>query len=172
MSDWQSDDRLPWVANSLRARISDLRAAERRCRQAFTKSYMGEPANYLADAYREAADLLEAKLPTTQALEKDPAALAHSKIEPLRWRHVDVEFFEANTPLGFYEASCQGWSFEPDRSGRTYVECASVQDAKAGAAQHHENRALRLMGRLSVLENQKRGLADAHSKNPPEAEHG
>lgn len=71
-------------------------------------------------------------------------------IEPLRWHHVDVEFFEANTPLGFYEASCQGWSFEPDRSGRTYVECASIQAAKAGAAQHHENRALRLMGRLSA----------------------
>lgn len=83
MSDWQSDDRLPWVANSLRARISDLRAAERRCRWAFAKSYMGEPANYLADAYAEAADLLEAKLPTTQALEKDPATLADATNNPV-----------------------------------------------------------------------------------------
>lgn len=98
-----------------------------------------------------------------EALERAEAAL---KIEPLKWHHVDVEQFEANSPLGFYEVSCQGWSFEPDRSGRTYVECVSVEAAKAGASQHHEHRALRLMGRLSALENRIAGLADAYSKSP------
>jgi len=79
MNDWMADDRAPWVTNSLRSRIADLRSAEKRCRKAFTKPYMGEPANYLADAYAEAADLLAAKLQSinaARALENGPANLA------------------------------------------------------------------------------------------------
>lgn len=80
--DWKSDDRAPWVTNSLRARIDDLRAASRRCRGMFSKGYMGEPANYLADAYAEAADLLEAKLRSIRALENGPAVLADAHTNP------------------------------------------------------------------------------------------
>ncbi|MET3527251.1 hypothetical protein [Phenylobacterium koreense] len=58
--DWASDpDRAPWVTNSLKVRIADLRKAERSCRRAFTKPYFGEMAEYLADCYAEAAEVLE-----------------------------------------------------------------------------------------------------------------
>lgn len=76
LDDWRTDDRAQWVANSLRARIAEFRAAESRCRKAFTKPYMGEPSNYLADTYADVADLLESRLrsfhPSRAALQQEP----------------------------------------------------------------------------------------------------
>ncbi|WP_186095651.1 hypothetical protein [Burkholderia gladioli] len=56
------ESRRPFVVNSLRARAEDLRDAEKRCRNAYRKDFMGVPARYLADAYGEAATALEARL--------------------------------------------------------------------------------------------------------------
>ncbi|AJY65682.1 MULTISPECIES: hypothetical protein [Burkholderia] len=56
------ESRRPFVVNSLRSRAEDLRAAEKRCRNAYRKDFMGSPACYLADAYGEAATALEARL--------------------------------------------------------------------------------------------------------------
>jgi hypothetical protein len=59
MSGWMTDDRATWNANSLRHRASELRSAERKCRNMFKKEYMGEPANWLADVYSRAAQVME-----------------------------------------------------------------------------------------------------------------
>ncbi|WP_338509097.1 hypothetical protein [Burkholderia gladioli] len=61
------ESRRPFVVNSLRARAEDLRAAEKRCRNAYRKDFMGFPARYLADAYGEAATALEARLSAIDA---------------------------------------------------------------------------------------------------------
>lgn len=62
------ESRRPFVVNSLRARAEDLRAAEKRCRNAYRKDFMGFPARYLADAYGEAATALEARLSAIDAV--------------------------------------------------------------------------------------------------------
>ena len=60
---WMFDkERRPWVTNSLKNRRNELKLAADRCRKAFTKDYMGEPSNWLADAYEEAANVLDARL--------------------------------------------------------------------------------------------------------------
>jgi len=59
-ADWMDDEtRAPWVGNSLRVRISDIRKAEKLCRTSFKKDYMGEPSKWLADAFKDAADTLQ-----------------------------------------------------------------------------------------------------------------
>lgn len=61
--DWMAcESRRPFVVNSIRARAEQLREAERLCRAAFTKEFMSIPAIYVADAYGEAARVLEARL--------------------------------------------------------------------------------------------------------------
>jgi hypothetical protein len=62
-ADWMvCESRRPWVTNSLKHHIKELRDAEKRSRNAFKKDYMGEPARYFADACAEAASVIEAKL--------------------------------------------------------------------------------------------------------------
>lgn len=62
-AEWMAcESRRPWVTNSLKHHAQELRAAEKRSRNAFKKDYMGEPARYFADACGEAAAALEAKL--------------------------------------------------------------------------------------------------------------
>ena len=56
------ESRGPWARNSLKAVIDLLRGKETRARHAFTKDYMGLPARYIADAYGEAAAVVERKL--------------------------------------------------------------------------------------------------------------
>jgi hypothetical protein len=64
MSDWMSSDdvRRQVVTQSLASRSTDLRRASAQCRKAYTKDYMNIPMNWLADAYDEAAAILDAKL--------------------------------------------------------------------------------------------------------------
>ena len=63
VDDWRNDKhRAPWVRNSLSSQVSALRAHAHRCRRSFNRDYMGELANYLADAYDEAADVFQQKL--------------------------------------------------------------------------------------------------------------
>lgn len=59
--------RAPWVANSLRSRAHELRAAEKRSRSAFNKDFMGVPAQYFADALADAAAAVEARLQQIEA---------------------------------------------------------------------------------------------------------
>lgn len=62
-AEWMAcESRRPWVTNSLKHHIEELRNAEKRSRNAFKKDYMGEPARYFADACAEAAAVFEAKL--------------------------------------------------------------------------------------------------------------
>lgn len=51
-----------WVRNGLEDWAKQLRDKEKRCRNAYTKPFMGEPARYVADAYGEAAAVFEARL--------------------------------------------------------------------------------------------------------------
>ncbi|KKO71799.1 hypothetical protein [Kerstersia gyiorum] len=65
------ESRYPWAANSLRARAVEMRQAEKRCRGAFRKDFMGEPAQYVADALGEAAAVFEARLASIEAALKE-----------------------------------------------------------------------------------------------------
>lgn len=71
MSDWkQSDDvRKTVVVQSLTSRRDNLRVAAAQCRNAYTKDYMSIPMNFLADAYDQAAAVLDAAL--TSAYRKE-----------------------------------------------------------------------------------------------------
>jgi hypothetical protein len=61
--EWMTDEsRAPWVTNSLEQQIANLRGAARRLRKMFNKPYMGEMAAWLADAYEDAAAVLESRL--------------------------------------------------------------------------------------------------------------
>jgi hypothetical protein len=64
MNEWlaSTDIRKQVVVQSLKSRVSDLRHAAGQCRKAYTKDYMNIPMNWLADAYDEAAAVLDAKL--------------------------------------------------------------------------------------------------------------
>ncbi|QRF55787.1 hypothetical protein [Variovorax paradoxus] len=71
-TDWaQCETRRPWVLNSLQHHAKELRASEKRARNAFRKSYMGVPACYVADAYAEAAAVFEARISAIRALKKE-----------------------------------------------------------------------------------------------------
>jgi hypothetical protein len=78
MSDWmtETDIRKQVVVASLESRSLDLRRAAAQCRKAYTKDYMNIPMNWLADAYDEAAAILDARLATassvSQAQSKTP----------------------------------------------------------------------------------------------------
>ncbi|ASC63634.1 hypothetical protein B9P52_04705 [Achromobacter denitrificans] len=50
------------VTDNLRFSASHMRDKEHRCRNAYQLEYMGAPMRWLADAYAEAAAVLEAKL--------------------------------------------------------------------------------------------------------------
>ena len=63
MKDWkQCDTRGPWIKNSLKHEIKELRRVATRSRNAYTKDFMGEPCRWYADALDEAANVLQAKL--------------------------------------------------------------------------------------------------------------
>ena len=63
MEDWATcESRGPFVRNSLKARVSELRSAATKARNAYRKDFMGKPCNYIADAYDEAADVLQKHL--------------------------------------------------------------------------------------------------------------
>jgi hypothetical protein len=73
MSNWMECDdvRKQVVMQSLQSRSADLRRSAGQCRKAYVKDYMSIPMNWLADAYDEAASVLDAKLaeaavPSTQ----------------------------------------------------------------------------------------------------------
>ncbi|WP_155640641.1 hypothetical protein [Burkholderia pseudomultivorans] len=61
------ESRRPFAVNSIRARAEELRGAEKRCRNAFRKDFMGAPARFVADAYGEAAAALKARLAAIDA---------------------------------------------------------------------------------------------------------
>lgn len=62
-AEWMVDDgRAPWAINSLKARIKEMRASEKRCRKAFRKDYMRVVSVYFAEALGEAAEALEKRL--------------------------------------------------------------------------------------------------------------
>jgi len=66
--EWMTcESRGPWVTNSLKHHIKELRVAEKRSRHAFKKDYMGEPARYFADVCGEAAVLFESRLSAIDA---------------------------------------------------------------------------------------------------------
>lgn len=70
--EWMTcETRHPWAVNSLRARAVEMRQSEKRCRGAFRKDYMGEPARYFADALGEAAEVFEARLASIEAALKE-----------------------------------------------------------------------------------------------------
>lgn len=88
MSDWmQSDDvRKTVVVQSLQSRRDALRGAASQCRKAYTKDYMNVPMNFLADAYDQAAAVLDAALKTanrTQHDEPSEIAIQHDRSD---WR--------------------------------------------------------------------------------------
>lgn len=61
--EWMDDrNRAPWAVNSVLNRLNEARTAERNCRRAFRKPYMGELATWLAGVYAEVGDLWQARL--------------------------------------------------------------------------------------------------------------
>ena len=66
--EWMTcESRRPFVVNSLKAMSADMRSAERRCRNAYRKDYMSLPTKFIADAYGEAAAILELRLTAIDA---------------------------------------------------------------------------------------------------------
>ena len=61
----------PWARNGLEAAGKEMRAKERRCRNAYRQPFMGEPATYIADAYAEAASAFEARLAALTSATKE-----------------------------------------------------------------------------------------------------
>lgn len=76
MSDWMAsaDVRKQVVVQSLKSRGSDLRKAATQCRKAYTKDYMNIPMNWLADAYDEAAKVLDARLAAVSQYPQETAS--------------------------------------------------------------------------------------------------
>ena len=63
MEEWMNcESRGPWVRNSLKHRVDELRSAANKARKAYRKDFMGKPCGYIADAYDEAAALLQQRL--------------------------------------------------------------------------------------------------------------
>ena len=56
----------PFLRNSFKHRIAELRRSATKARKAYRKEYMGKPCEYLADAYDEAADVLQKHLDALQ----------------------------------------------------------------------------------------------------------
>ncbi|WP_140419917.1 hypothetical protein [Achromobacter denitrificans] len=60
---WMTCDKRGWmVRESLARNAKQMRADEKRCRNAYNEEYMGAPTRYLADAFAEAAAVFEARL--------------------------------------------------------------------------------------------------------------
>ena len=77
MEEWMNcESRGPWVRNSLKHRVDELRSAANKARKAYRKDFMGKPCGYIADAYDEAAALLQQRLDavTPNALGQEPCA--------------------------------------------------------------------------------------------------
>lgn len=73
-AEWMAcETRRPWVVNSLRHRAEEMRAAEKRCRNAYRKDFMGKPAAYVADAFADAAAAFEVRLAAMSAAQGDAA---------------------------------------------------------------------------------------------------
>lgn len=67
-AEWMADDgRAPWAINSLKERIKEMRASEKRCRNAFRKDCMRTVSVYFADALGESAEALEKRLAVIDA---------------------------------------------------------------------------------------------------------
>jgi hypothetical protein len=65
--EWKAcSTRGPLLRESLGKRIHDLKDASRRARSAYRKPFMAEACSYLADAYDEAASMLERRLEAIQ----------------------------------------------------------------------------------------------------------
>lgn len=63
MEEWVTcESRGTFVRNSLKARISELRSAATKARNAYRKDFMGKPCSYIADAYDEAANVMQKRL--------------------------------------------------------------------------------------------------------------
>jgi hypothetical protein len=63
MEDWAvCESRGPMVRNSLKHEIARLRSSANRARKAYSKDFMAKPFGYIADAYDEAADVLQKHL--------------------------------------------------------------------------------------------------------------
>ena len=63
MEEWVTcESRGTWARNSLMERVFELRSAATKTRNAYRKDFMGKPCSYIADAYDEAADLLQKRL--------------------------------------------------------------------------------------------------------------
>jgi hypothetical protein len=76
IDDWRNDgNRGPWVRNSLKHRADEMRTMAAKCRRAFLKPWYGELANYLADAYEEAANVFQRKLDECQRTDAPTAAV-------------------------------------------------------------------------------------------------
>lgn len=79
VDEWRNNPhRAALVRTSLTNRCNEMRAHASRARRAFNKAYMGEPANYLADAYDEAAAVFQRKLDECQetvVLEQPPSGV-------------------------------------------------------------------------------------------------
>ncbi|MNL04707.1 hypothetical protein D3C87_1252820 [compost metagenome] len=56
------DMRHRMVTDNLKLSAVEMRAREKRCRNAYTLEYMGAPMRWLADVYAEASAVFEAKL--------------------------------------------------------------------------------------------------------------
>ena len=67
MEEWLNcQTRGPFLRNSFKHRIAELRRSATKARKAYRKEYMGKPCEYLADAYDEAADVLQKHLDALQ----------------------------------------------------------------------------------------------------------
>lgn len=86
MSDWMTSDdvRKQVVTQSLASRGTDLREAAKRCRKAYTKDYMSIPMQWLADAYDEAAAILDAKLSEASSVPSAERLSPHNEFNPQR----------------------------------------------------------------------------------------
>ena len=86
MTDWMTatDIRKQVVMESLKSRSADLRRAAAQCRKAYNKDYMNVPMNWLADAYEEAAAILDGKLATARRATMSPHPPAETAEERQR----------------------------------------------------------------------------------------
>lgn len=63
MNNWvKCETRVPWVRNSLEDKIKGLRKDAARLRNAYTNDFMSVPCQYIAEAYDNAADVIQYRL--------------------------------------------------------------------------------------------------------------
>ena len=67
MTEWANcESRGPFVRNSLKHKIGELRNSANATRNAYRKDFMGKPCSYIAESYDEAADALQKRLNTVE----------------------------------------------------------------------------------------------------------